>query len=89
MPTIMEDPRRVSNLFTRAKHEKVLSAKGQQPDNSRLKVALRQLDKQVDSNLSLLGFTPSDRSRLGFVQVKTRSKLQERMAKKHGPGWDR
>lgn len=56
----------------------------QQPDNTRLRAALRQLDKQLVSNLSLLGFTPSDRSRLGLVQVKTRSKLQEIWEKKHG-----
>ena len=56
----------------------------QQPDNTRLRAALRQLDKQLVSNLSLLGFTPSDRSRLGLVQVKTQSKLQELWEKKHG-----
>ena len=61
----------------------------QQPENTRLRAALRQLDKQLVSNLSLLGFTPSDRSRLGLVQVKTRSKLQELMERKHGPDWDR
>ena len=60
----------------------------QQPENNRLRAALRQLDKQLISNLSLLGFTPSDRSRLGLVQVKTRSKLQELLDRKHGPGWD-
>ena len=61
----------------------------QQPENTRLRAALRQLDKQLVSNLSLLGFTPSDRSRLGLVQVKTRSKLQELIERKHGPDWDR
>jgi hypothetical protein len=30
----------------------------QQPDNTRLRATLRQLDKQLVSNLSLLGFTP-------------------------------
>ena len=56
----------------------------QQPENTRLRAALRQLDKQLVSNLSLLGFTPSDRSRLGLVQVKTQSKLQELWERKHG-----
>ena len=55
----------------------------QQPENTRLRAALRQLDKQLVSNLSLLGFTPSDRSRLGLVQVKTRTKLQELWEQKH------
>lgn len=35
------------------------------PENTAHRVALRALDKQVVSNLSLLGLTPSDRSRLG------------------------
>ncbi len=56
----------------------------QQPENTRLRAALRQLDKQLVSNLSLLGFTPSDRSRLGLVQVKTQSKLRQVWQQKHG-----
>jgi hypothetical protein len=56
----------------------------QQPENTRLRAALRQLDKRLVSNLSLLGFTPSDRSRLGLVQVKNGSKLQELWERKHG-----
>jgi hypothetical protein len=55
----------------------------QQPENTRLRAALRQLDKQLVSNLCLLGFTPSDRSRLGLVQAKTQSKLQELWEQKH------
>ena len=54
----------------------------QQPENTRLRAALRQLDKQLVSNLSLLGFTPSDRSRLGLVQVKAKSKLEELMERR-------
>lgn len=38
--------------------------------------ALRSIDQQVVSNLSLLGFTPSDRSRLGVARVKAESKLE-------------
>jgi hypothetical protein len=34
------------------------------------------------SNLSLLGFSPSDRSRLGLAEVKKMSKLEELMTKK-------
>lgn len=55
----------------------------QQPENTRLRAALRQLDKQLVSNLSLLGFSPADRSRLGLVEVKTKTKLQELWEKKH------
>ena len=61
----------------------------QQPDNTRLRAALRALDKQLVSNLSLLGFTPSDRSRLGLVEVKARTKLEELMERKHGADWNR
>lgn len=37
---------------------------------------LRELDRQIVANLSLLGFTPSDRSRLGVAEVKAQSKLE-------------
>jgi hypothetical protein len=47
---------------------------------------LRELDKQIVSNLGLLGFTPSDRSRLGVAEVKKMSKLEELMAKKANRG---
>jgi len=59
----------------------------QQPENTRLRAVLRQLDKQLVSNLGALGFTPSDRSRLGLVQVKTQSKLHELWEQKHGEPW--
>jgi hypothetical protein len=39
--------------------------------------ALRDLDRQLIQNLSLLGFSPTDRSRLGVAEVKARSKLEE------------
>jgi hypothetical protein len=53
-----------------------------QPENTRLRAALRAVDKQLVSNLSLLGFTPSDRSRLGLVEVKAKSKLEELMERR-------
>jgi hypothetical protein len=42
---------------------------------------LRELEKQIITNLSLLGFTPTDRSRLGVAEVKKMSKLEELRAK--------
>lgn len=39
--------------------------------------ALRDLEKNLVNNLSLLGFTPTDRSRLGVAEVKAKSKLEE------------
>lgn len=43
--------------------------------------ALRSLEKQIVQNLSLLGFTPTDRSRLGIAEVKKMNKLEELRAK--------
>jgi len=39
--------------------------------------ALRALDSQVLDCLSLLGFTPVDRARLGFVEVKIQNELDQ------------
>jgi hypothetical protein len=44
--------------------------------------ALRELEKNIVNNLSLLGFTPADRSRMGVAEVKARSKLEELRAKR-------
>ena len=52
------------------------------PDVPRLRIGLRELDKAIVSNLSTLGLTPTDRARLGFVQVKSESKLEELIRKK-------
>jgi hypothetical protein len=53
------------------------------PDSWRERAALRELEKAIRSNLSLLGFTPTDRMKLGIAEVKTKSKLAEFMDK-HG-----
>jgi len=50
-----------------------------QDDDPQLRRGLRELEKQIVSNLSLLGFSPSDRARLGVAEVKAKSKLQEMM----------
>jgi hypothetical protein len=59
-----------------------LRVKVMQTDDARLRRGLRELDRQIISNLSLLGFTPSDRSKLGVAEVKAMSKLEELMARK-------
>lgn len=46
------------------------------------RAALRQLESAIASNLSSLGFTPTDRSKLGFTIAKTKSKLDELMERK-------
>lgn len=43
---------------------------------------LRELDKAITNNLSLLGFSPADRTRLGVAEVKRQSKLEELMERK-------
>ena len=51
------------------------------PEAWRERKALRELDKAIVANLSLLGFTPTDITRIGVAEVKGRSKLEELRAK--------
>ena len=48
----------------------------------RLYKQLNDLERLITANLSLLGFSPSDRTRLGLAEVKTQSKLEELMERK-------
>ena len=43
---------------------------------------INDLERLIASNLGLLGFTPSDRTRMGLAEVKAQSKLDELMARK-------
>jgi hypothetical protein len=52
----------------------------------RERAALRELEKSIRSNLSVLGFTPTDRMKLGVAEVQKMSKLEEIMAMKRQPG---
>jgi hypothetical protein len=54
-----------------------LRVKVMQSDDAKLRRGLRELDRVIIGNLSLLGFTPADRTRLGWAEVKTKSKLEE------------
>jgi hypothetical protein len=47
------------------------------PEAWRERKALRELDKSIVGNLSLLGFTPVDRTRMGVAEIKAMSKLEE------------
>ena len=49
------------------------------PTDKNLLMRLAEIEKAIASNLSLLGFTPTDRSRLGLAEIKAKSKLQELM----------
>lgn len=59
-----------------------LRVKVMQTDEPRLRRGLRELDRQIVSNLSLLGFTPSDRARLGVAEIKAKTKLEELMERR-------
>ena len=52
------------------------------PESWRERKALRELEKNITNSLSLLGFTPTDRSRLGVAEVKAKSKLEELRARR-------
>lgn len=43
---------------------------------------LNDLERMISTNLGLLGFTPSDRTRLGLAEVKRQSKLEALLAKR-------
>lgn len=45
--------------------------------------ALRELDKQILGGMSILGFTPTDRARMGLAEVKAVSTL-EKLRRKNG-----
>jgi len=49
------------------------------PSDRKVNMSLLETEKMIQSGLSLLGFTPTDRSRLGVAEVKVKSKLAEMM----------
>lgn len=52
------------------------------PENTKARSGLRELDRQIVSQLALLGLSPSDRARLGIAEVKKESKLEELLRRK-------
>ena len=56
------------------------------PADRGVNTSLLETEKAVQSGLSLLGFTPADRTRLGLVSARAKSKLEEIMAMKRQPG---
>jgi len=56
------------------------------PTDRPLNMSLIDVEKQIISGLSLLGFSPADRTRLGLVSAKTKTKLEELLAKKNDRG---
>lgn len=59
-----------------------LISKIEETQEWRLYRALHDLEKMISQNLSLLGFTPADRTRMGVAEVKVASKLEELMERK-------
>jgi len=66
------------------RREKLREMFWQNPADRTTNMSLLEVEKQIMSGLSLLGFSPADRTRLGLVSAKTKSKLEELMAKKAG-----
>ena len=62
---------------------RALISAGSGEDTWRDRRQLRDLERSIVSNLSLLAWTPVDRSRYGLAEVKAKSKLAEFM-EKHG-----
>jgi hypothetical protein len=58
------------------------------PADRKVNMSLLETEKLIQSSLSLLGFTPSDRSRLGLAEVKAKSKLEELMERRAMRGQD-
>ena len=54
-----------------------LRIKVMQSDNMQMARRLDNLSRIIIANLSLLGFSPSDRARLGVAEVKRISKIEE------------
>ena len=52
------------------------------PANRTVNMSLLETEKAIAGGLSSLGFTPADRTRLGLVSAKTKSKLEELLANK-------
>ena len=52
------------------------------PANRQINMSLIEIEKALVGGFSLLGFTPADRTRLGLVSAKTKSKLEELLERK-------
>jgi len=49
------------------------------PEDRASNMSVNEVEKLIAGNLALLGFTPTDRTRLGVAEVKRSSKLEELM----------
>ena len=58
----------------------------QNPSDRAVNMSLFDVEKAIVNGFSLLGFSPADRTRLGLVSAKTKSKLQELLDAKANRG---
>jgi hypothetical protein len=56
------------------------------PTDRQIIMSLNETEKAIVNGFSLLGFSPADRTRLGLVSAKTKSKLQELLDAKANRG---
>lgn len=56
------------------------------PADRPVNMSLLETEKQIVGAFGIMGFTPADRTRLGLVSAKTKSKLEELLAKKNDRG---
>jgi hypothetical protein len=47
------------------------------PENWRIMRQLHDLEVMISNNMGRLGLTPADRTKLGYAEVKARSKLEQ------------
>lgn len=66
------------------RRESLRAALAADPTHNTVLMRLGELEKLITGNLSLLGFTPADRSKLGFRIARTESKLATLQAKLDG-----
>lgn len=51
------------------------------PTDRKIVMSINETDKVIMSGLGVLGFTPSDRAKLGLAEIKRQSKFDELMAR--------
>ena len=64
------------------RREQLRSLLVDEPSDKNLLMRIIDLERAITGNLGLLGFTPSDRTRLGIAEVRAKSKLEELMNRK-------
>lgn len=64
------------------RREALRAALVEDPTDRQINMSINEVEKLITSNLGLLGFTPADRSRLGFTLAKTESKLEQLQRRK-------